>query len=149
MNFTEALNHLYYEESLHELTMRNNRRGNRISYNTVLYLDAITYMPGCTVSELAKRLHVSKSAVTMKVREMLAQGLIEKEQSGEDKRVYYLHPKKGMTELFIEYKEALAATETYLNDKYTESEMKIFSNILEDAAEKYVKELKNSESFDH
>lgn len=149
MTFTESVNRLYYEESIHELAMRNRRPGEKISYNTVLYMDAITYLPDCTVSKLADRLHISKPAVTMKVRELLDRGYIEKEQSGEDKRVHYLRPKKDITEIFSEYEAAMQATEKYLKQKYGEEELEVFGRLLTDAIEKYIEEIKNSESFDY
>lgn len=148
MGFQEVVNRLYYEETIHELAMRNSG-GEKISYNTIMYLDAITYLPQCTVSKLAERLQISKSAVTIKVNEMLRQDLIEKEQSADDKRVFYLRPKAGVEELYPEYDAALMKTEQYLLENYPAREMKIFEQIFTDAAEKYIEELRKSEQFNH
>lgn len=145
MKFKECVNRLYYEETIHELAVRNQTVKNSLSYNSILYIDTITYIPNCTVSVLAERLHISKSAVTMKVNELIRQGYIEKEQSCEDRRVFYLRPRKCGEELFPEYNAALHVSETYLNEKYTEDEMKIFEQILNDATEKYIEELKSNE----
>lgn len=149
MGFHQLINRLYYEETIHELTMRNSAAGEKISYNTIMYIDAITYIPECTVSKLAERLQISKPAVTMKVNELLRQDLIEKEQSKEDKRVYYLRPKALSGEMFPEYDAALTKTEQYIAEKYTEEEIEIFERIFSDAAEKYIEELKRSEQFNH
>lgn len=145
MGFFDLVNRLYYEESIHELAMCNRNAGEKISYNTIMYLDAITYIPQCTVSKLAERLHISKPAVTMKVNEMLKQGLIEKQQSDEDKRVFYLRTKKKMEEDFPEYNHCLRETEVYLNEKYTREEIELFNKIFADAADKYIEGLKESE----
>ena len=148
MGFQELVNRLYYEETIHELAMRNSA-GEKISYNTIMYLDAITYLPQCTVSKLAERLQISKPAVTMKVNEMLRQNLIEKEQSAHDKRVFYLRPKVRSGELYPEYDAALMKTEQYLKETYSAGEMDIFEQIFSDAAEKYIEELKKSEQFNY
>ncbi|MEE0515783.1 MAG: MarR family transcriptional regulator [Emergencia sp.] len=149
MKFQEYINRLYYEETIHELAVRNRNGGEKISYNSIMYIDAITYLQDCTVSKLADRLHISKPAVTMKVNELLRQGLIEKEQSEEDRRVFFLRAKARTDEFFPEYNTALKAAENYISDRYTEEEMEIFERILTDASEKYIEELKKSEQFNH
>ena len=85
----------------------------------------------------------------MKVNELRRQGLIEKEQSEEDRRVFFLRAKARTDEFFPEYNTALKAAENYISDRYTEEEMEIFERILTDASEKYIEELKKSEQFNH
>lgn len=149
MKFQEYINKLYYEETIHELAMRNQSGDKKLSYNSIMYIDAITYLPDCTVSKLAERLHISKSAVTIKVNELLRQGLIEKERSEEDRRVFFLRPKARTETLFPEYNAALKEAESYISEKYTAQEKELFERILIDAAEKYIGELKKSEQFNH
>ena len=56
--------------------------------------DVISYQEqsgGCTVSRLAKTLHISNSAATMKVNELMHLGLVEKCAAKRTAVVVYLH----------------------------------------------------------
>ena len=71
MDLQETLNRYFYNQTINELRLMNeSASGLNLSYNSLLYLDIISYMPQCTVSTLACALHISKSAVTMKVAEL-------------------------------------------------------------------------------
>ena len=61
-----------------------------LTYNTIIYLDIISYSDKNTVSSLAKSLSISKSAVTLKINELMKLGLVKKETSSEDKRIHYI-----------------------------------------------------------
>lgn len=93
MNLRDSLNQYYYDEIVCDLR-RLAQNGDELSYNSIMYLDVISYQEhsgGCTVSRLAKTLHISNSAATMKVSELVRLGLVEKERSETDRRVVYLH----------------------------------------------------------
>lgn len=102
MNVLQIMNSFYYDMVLNELRMMSkNMRYSDITYNSLLYLDLIAYKEKCTASSLAQALHISKSAVTVKVNELIQKGFIDKAQSQEDHRVYYLTLRP---EVALEYK---------------------------------------------
>ena len=83
MNLRDSLNQYYYDEIVCDLR-RLAQNGGELSYNSIMYLDVISYQEhsgGCTVSRLAKTLHISNSAATMKVSELVRLGLVEKARS--------------------------------------------------------------------
>lgn len=87
----DVVKKFFYTLSLNELNLMNhNQLCPDVSYNTLLYLDLIYFIPDCTASKIAQQLHISKPAVTSKINDMIAQGLVKKVQSQKDKRVYYL-----------------------------------------------------------
>ena len=87
----DVVKKFFYTLSLNELNpMNHNQLCPDVSYNTLLYLDLIYFIPDCTASKIAQQLHISKPAVTSKINDMIAQGLVKKVQSQKDKRVYYL-----------------------------------------------------------
>lgn len=91
MTITDKMNSFYYHMSLYELQMMNGSDYfNGLSYNSLLYINVIEQLEDCTVSKLAQALHITKSAVTIKINELVRQKLVLKEQSSMDKRVYYL-----------------------------------------------------------
>ena len=55
-------------------------------YSTLVYLSVIRSMESCTVTQLARALHLSKSTVSLKVDAMEADGLLEKVRRSDDRR---------------------------------------------------------------
>jgi len=91
MLLQNALNQYFYTMTINELQLMNTKfHSLNITYNSLLYLDIISYTKNCTTTFLAQSLRISKSAVTIKVNELVKQGLIIKQQSEDDKRVFYL-----------------------------------------------------------
>lgn len=71
-----------------------------LSVRQLLYLEMVTQMAGGpTFSDLAERLGVSRPSVTAIVGKLIQKGLLQKEQSREDKRVYHIIPTKKGKEL--------------------------------------------------
>lgn len=100
----DVVKKFFYTLSLNELNLMNhNQLCPDVSYNTLLYLDLIYFIPDCTASKIAQQLHISKPAVTSKINDMIAQGLVKKVQSQKDKRVYYLtfNDQKIITAAFV------------------------------------------------
>ncbi|WNF32634.1 MarR family winged helix-turn-helix transcriptional regulator [Aeribacillus composti] len=60
------------------------------SSNDYYYLTTIYYMGKPNFSQVAEALNVTKPAVSAMIRKLSKMGLIEKIQSQEDKRVYYV-----------------------------------------------------------
>lgn len=71
-------------------TIRNSELGEKLSYINIVHLYIISHYEKITVSDLAKRLNLSKPAVTQKINELEKLGMIVKTRSEEDKRVYYI-----------------------------------------------------------
>lgn len=128
----ETLNHFYYDVSLDELKRMNaDATYQNITYNSLLYLDLIAYKKRCTPSELAAMLNVSKSAVTIKINELIKQNLVVKTQSEEDKRVFYLTIGPRVAELYDEYDSSLLKAVKILEMTYSKTEISNFCEMLE------------------
>lgn len=61
-----------------------------LSVRQMLYLEAVAQMGQPTFGELANRLGVSKPSVTAIVGKLIQLGFLEKVQSGDDRRVYFI-----------------------------------------------------------
>ena len=92
MELKKALDTFYYSTALSNLRLMNKRFiDENITYNSLLYTELICVMNGrCTASKLAELLNVSKPGVTVKLNEMLRQGIIKKSTDPDDKRINYL-----------------------------------------------------------
>lgn len=132
MGITEKMNSFYYHMSLYELQLMNGSDYfNGLSYNSLLYINVIEQTENCTVSRLAEMLHITKSAVTIKINELVRQNIVEKEQSALDKRVYYLKLSPETGELMKNYDRIFQKAEVELRSKYTEEQLDLFGDILE------------------
>lgn len=132
MGITEKMNSFYYHMSLYELQLMNGSDYfNGLSYNSLLYINVIEQTENCTVSRLAEMLHITKSAVTIKINELVRQNIVEKEQSALDKRVYYLKLSPETGELMKNYDRIFQKAEAELRSKYTEEQLDLFGDILE------------------
>lgn len=132
MDLSQALNQFYYNMILNELRlMHTNTLYPNITYNSLLYLDLISCKEPCTVSYLAEALHISKSAVTVKVNELIRQGLVVKEQSKIDKRVYYLTVSPAAMEEYRKYDVKLNFAKQKLKARYSADEMALFCEMME------------------
>lgn len=139
MNLAEALNEFYYDMSLNELRLMNeNTLYPDISYNSLLYLNLIYYKGQCTASYLAEVLHITKSAVTIKVNELIRQGFVTKTQSEADKRVNHLALAPHIAEDFALYDERLLKTMERIVPRYTGEELALFKGMLADIRKEYV-----------
>lgn len=131
MSLVEEVNYFYYHMSMHELQLMNESdyfRG--ISYNSLLYLNVIDQIHGCTVSKMADALNVTKSAVTIKVNELVKQGFVVKTQSEEDKRVFYLCLSPDMRKTMGIYDRVFEKIEHELKKKYTMEQLALFEDVL-------------------
>lgn len=131
MKLIDGVNHFYYKMSLYELKIMNGGDYyNKLSYNTILYLNVIALTENCTVSKLAEALNITKSAVTLKVNEMIKQNLIVKEQSQEDKRVFYIRLSPEMKKVISIYNQIFQKIEKKVMEKYSQEELNTFIKIL-------------------
>lgn len=142
MQFSEAVSQFYFDITLNELRLMNqNTLYPHISYNSLLYLDIIAYKENCTVSYLARALHVSKPAVTAKVNDLMAQGLVEKHQSKTDKRVFHLTVSPAVREDYHKYDLRQQNATRLVQAKYTPEEISLFTQMLDDLRKEYTRDL--------
>ena len=131
MKIKTAVSRFYYDMTLSELRrMHSSAILPKISYNSLLYLDLVDMTPNCTVSRLAEALHVSKSAVTMKIRELAAQGLVEKIQSVDDRRVFYIRVKSEVVEEYRSYNQSLLRATAVVEGRFDRKDINTFCEVL-------------------
>lgn len=136
MSFFKDLNYFYYKMSLYELQMANeNNPYYNLSYNTLLYLNIISQTKECTITKIAEMLNITKSAVTIKVNELVKQNIITKIQSEKDKRIFYLSVTPEIKKTLNFYDNISKKIEMKLKEKYSKEEMEIFSKILHTISE--------------
>lgn len=63
----------------------------KFSSQDYYYLTTIYYMNGPNFSEVAEKLQLTKPAISAIVSKLTSMGLVEKMQSKEDKRIYYMY----------------------------------------------------------
>lgn len=92
MELKKALDTFYYSTALCDLKLMNKQfEDEKITYNSLLYLELIFSLGGkCTSTDIAKLLYISKPAVTLKIKELIEQGLVIKTPDKSDKRKFYL-----------------------------------------------------------
>lgn len=140
MNLYDTLNSFYYSASLHDLKLMNAGQGYpNITYNSMLYLDLISYTPNCTASHIAEVLHISKPAVTIKLNELIKQGLVVKTQSEADRRVFYLSLSDKTAEFYAVYDAGSRRAEQVLKGKYSAAQIELFCEMLETVKLSYIK----------
>lgn len=137
----EAIERFYYDITLNELRLMNaNTIYPNITYNSLLYLDLISYKENCTTSYLADVLHISKSAVTIKVNELIKQGLVIKTQSEKDRRVYFLSLNTDVDEDYKQYDKRLFNAVRALEKNFTGADLEKFCQMLDLIRANYLKE---------
>lgn len=144
MLLQDTLNRFFYSMTINELQLMNTKfQSLNITYNSLLYLDIISYTDNCTITFLAQSLHISKSAVTIKINEMVKQGLIIKEQSEDDKRVFYLKLNDNIASIYQKYDKALYKAIEIMDKTYSKQELETFCQIISDIEKTYTKEIQN------
>lgn len=132
MNLLKAIDRFYYDLTLNELRLMNeNTVYPNITYNSLLYMDLIAYKKDCTVSYLADVLHISKSAVTIKVNELIKQGLVEKNQSQQDRRVHYLKLAPAAAADYKQYDRRLFKAVKLLSEQYDQKQLDTLCEMLQ------------------
>lgn len=138
-----AVDKFYYTIMLGELRrMHTSNHLPAVSHNSLLYLNMIDLTsPNCTVSSLAEQLRVSKSAVTMKVRDLEKQGLVEKIRCENDKRVFHLRINPVYVEEARRFDRVMDRAVRNLRKKYEKKDIDTFCAVLRDLGEEYAKEM--------
>lgn len=131
MSLKEKMDRFYLDTIINELRLANNSSYQNITYNSLLYMDIIAYKKDCTVSYLAEALHVAKSAVTLKVKELEKLGLVFKEQSREDKRVHFLRVNQEVLDRYKEYDAVLYGALDEVEKKYQPEQIQLLMDMFD------------------
>ncbi len=146
MYLKKSITQFFYNMTINELHLMNNKfLSTDITYNSLLYLDIISYTPNCTASYLANVLNISKPAVTVKINELIKQGLIVKTQSEKDKRVYYLNINQEFAHIYEAYDKSMCRAIDDVKEEYTKEEIDTFCKVLNSISIKYLGDMKNEQ----
>ena len=131
MKLREALDEFYYEMMLQTLKQMNKGQlyGN-LTYNSLLYLEIILYNEKCTPSFLAETLHVARSAVTVKINELVSKGLVFKIPCESDKRVTYLQVSSEVAEDYQLMNVPFTKAMEEIDAQYSDAEISSFIKML-------------------
>lgn len=144
MDLRRKMDRFYLDMVINELRLANHDSYQRVTHNSLLYLDIIAYKENCTVSYIAEALHVAKSAVTLKVKELERQGLVVKTQSGEDKRVFYLTINETLREEYKAYDRVLYAALDEVEATYSPEQVRLLCDMLDTISRRF--ELENEKT---
>lgn len=109
-------------------TIRYSDIGEKLSYINIVHLYIIGHYEKITVSDLAKRLNLSKPAVTQKVNELERLGMITKKQSDIDKRVFYISLSESVKESCS--KSKMATIMDAVDKNFSKEKKEVFEEIL-------------------
>lgn len=143
MDLRDRLNRYYYDNTVYDLCQLNRSGGGNLSYNSMMYLDVISYQANqghCTISSLAKTLHISNSAATIKVNELVKQGLVQKNRSQTDRRVVYLDVTQQVAEALNAYDRPFERSLQQIEKQFSAAEIETFCAILDVFNTEYRKE---------
>lgn len=144
MKLKNAISKFYFDMTINELRLMNsNISYPNITYNSLLYLDIITYKEKCTVSFLADALNVSKSAVTLKINELIKQGFVIKTKSTDDKRINYLTVKQEVIDETKIYDTMLYKAINSIEKDYSSQEVELFCDMLQLISKCFSEEYRN------
>ncbi len=133
MDLRKALDTFYYSTALCDLRLMNRQFvDENITYNSLLYIELIYTMNGtCTASKLAKLLNVSKPGVTLKLNELLRQGLITKTTDPNDKRKNYLTVNEEAIPQYKVFRRQDSEAIKRITERYTMEEIGKFCEMLD------------------
>lgn len=143
MDLRDTLNRYYYDTTVCDLRQLSQTGGGELSYNSIMYLDVISYQEkdgGCTVGRLAKTLHITNSAATLKVNELAKLGLVRKTRSETDRRVVYLGVTEIVSESLRSYDSPFERAAQAVEQAFGPEEISVFCSILNTFSEEYKKD---------
>ena len=143
MELRKSLDKFYYSTALCDLRLMNRQFvDENITYNSLLYIELIYTMNGtCTASKLADLLNVSKPGVTLKVNELLRQGLITKTPDPEDKRKNYLSVNDDAVPQYKVFRRQDSEAIMRITERFTPEEIGKFCEMLDIISEINFEEL--------
>ncbi len=133
MELRKALDTFYYSSALCDLKLMNKELVDKnITYNSLLYIELIYTMNGtCTASKLAELLNISKPGVTLKLNELLRQGLITKTTDPNDKRKSYLTVNEEAIPQYKVFRRQDSEAIKRITDNFTVEEIGKFCQMLD------------------
>ncbi len=102
----------------------------KLSYSTRKYLTILSFSEHNTISDIAKMLGLTKAAVTLKMNELEKQGLIIREQSEKDKRVYYIRVPQIVKDAWEESDAIFEKITSKCEKKFSDTELNCFFKVL-------------------
>lgn len=132
MGLKKALDSFYYSTALCDLRLMTQQFGDKnITYNSLLYLELIFSMEGkCTASKIAELLNISKPAVTLKINELIKQGLVTKKPNPDDKRKNILLVNEDVMPKYKVYRKQDSIAIQRILENYSEDEIHKFCEML-------------------
>lgn len=119
-SFSFMANYLWRESIKNITTLLTEAELKSFSSNDYYYLTTIYYLEKPNFSQVAEALKLTKPAISSMTNKLIKMGLIDKVQSEEDKRVYYICvTQKGMSIIDGDeelYKKVDALIVSVLND---------------------------------
>jgi len=117
-------------------TKRDYGTGEELSMMEAHVLTDIADNPSITVTELAKSWVRTTSAISQTVRKLINKDLVYRVNSKEDAKVFMLYPTERALEFSFAHKKYdildIIKTNKRLMHKFTEDEINIFHNVLEE-----------------
>lgn len=147
MDLRKALDTFYYSSALCDLKLMNKKFvDENITYNSLLYLELIYTMNGkCTASKIAEMLNVSKPAVTLKINELIKQGLVTKTNDSDDKRKNYLFVNEEAAQQYKIFRRQDNEVIKRITDKYSDKDVQNFCEMLNIMSEINFEEINGGE----
>ncbi len=147
MDLRKALDTFYYSSALCDLKLMNKKFvDENITYNSLLYLELIYTMNGkCTASKIAEMLNVSKPAVTLKINELIKQGLVTKTNDPDDKRKNYLFVNEEAAKQYKIFRRQDNEVIKRITDKYSDKDVQNFCEMLNIMSEINFEEINGGE----
>ncbi len=102
----------------------------KLTVHQLQYLDAINDLENPTITEIAKRLHITKASVTVGVNKLIKMGFVSKTQSKEDKRVFHVSLKESGKQFAAAKNQALQDYGKFIRSALSKEEVKQFEAIL-------------------
>lgn len=143
MDLRKTLDTFYYSAALCDLKLMNRKFVDEsITYNSLLYIELIYTMGGtCTASKLAELLNVSKPGVTLKLNELIKQGLITKTTDEKDKRRNTLKVNEEAVPQYKVFRHQDSEAIKRLTERYSPEEIKLFCEMLDVISEINLEEI--------
>lgn len=137
MDLRKALDAFYYSTALCDLRLMNRQFVDKnITYNSLLYLELIFSMNGkCTASKIAELLYVSKPAVTLKINELIRQGLVTRTVAPDDRRKHYLSVNEEAVPKYKVYRRQDNEVIKRITEKYSPGDIQKFCEMLDIVSE--------------
>lgn len=133
MELRNSLDAFYYSSVLCDLQLMNRKFvDENITYNSLLYLELIFSMKGkCTASRIAELLYVSKPAVTLKINELIKQGLVTKAVDPDDHRQNLLFVNEDAIPKYKVYRQQDNTAIQRIMEKYSPQDIQKFCEMLD------------------